>query len=129
MLRAKLRHLARWNDDRRVAAGRYDELLADVPGVVLPVTAEGNEHVWHLYVIRVARRDEVLRSLNEAGVGAGIHYPVPIHLQGAFGDLGNGTGDFPIAEAAATEILSLPLFPQITASQQEYVVSRLRAAL
>jgi dTDP-4-amino-4,6-dideoxygalactose transaminase len=97
--------------------------------VTLPETLPGNEHVWHLYVIRVPRRDEVLRKLNAAGIGAGIHYPIPIHLQGAFGHLGQGPGAFPVAEAAAGEILSLPLFPQITPQQQERVAGELRKAI
>jgi dTDP-4-amino-4,6-dideoxygalactose transaminase len=82
-----------------------------------------------LYVVRVPDRDAVVRSLNEQGIGAGIHYPVPIHLQGAFADLGHGRGDFPVAERAAEEILSLPLFAEITPAQQEHVVDRLLAAL
>lgn len=129
VLRAKLRHLAQWNEARRTAARRYDELLAGVDQVTRPVTAPGNQHVWHLYVIRVPNRDDVVRSLNEQGVGAGIHYPVPVHLQGAFADLGHRRGDFPVAEKAADEILSLPLFAEITPSQQEHVVQSLLAAL
>jgi dTDP-4-amino-4,6-dideoxygalactose transaminase len=129
VLTAKLRRLAAWNDARRAAARRYDALLADVGGVGRPSTLPGNEHVWHLYVVRVPRRDDVLRKLNAAGIGAGIHYPVPIHLQGAFAGLGHQRGDFPVAEAAADEILSLPLYPHITAAQQERVVEALRAAL
>jgi dTDP-4-amino-4,6-dideoxygalactose transaminase len=129
VLAAKLRRLAAWNDARRAAAERYDVLLAGVAGVIRPSTLPGNEHVWHLYVVRVRRRDNVLRKLNEAGIGAGIHYPVPIHLQGAFTGLGHRRGDFPVAEAAADEILSLPLYPHITAAQQERVVDALRAAL
>ena len=114
VLRAKLARLAAWNATRRAAAARYDELLAGVPGVVRPRTAPGNEHVWHLYVVRVPRRDLVLRRLLAAGIGAGVHYPLPIHLQGALRALGHGRGDFPCAERAAAEVLSLPIFPQIT---------------
>ena len=129
VLQAKLRRLAAWNEARRDAARRYHALLAELPGVTLPATLPGNEHVWHLYVVRVPRRDEVLRRLHEAGVGAGVHYPVPIHLQGAFANLGHRPGDFPEAEAAAAEVLSLPLFPQITAAQQERVAGTLAKAL
>lgn len=129
VLNAKLKRLEGWNDQRRQAARRYHELLADLPGVTLPGTLEGNEHIWHLYVIRVPNRDEVLKKLHAAGIGAGIHYPVPIHLQGAFAHLGHGRGDFPVAEKAADEILSLPLFPEITADQQQRVAEALRAAL
>jgi len=129
VLLAKLRRLAGWNDRRRVAGARYSELLADIPGVRLPLTLEGNVDVWHLYVIRVQERDKVLASLHEGGVGAGIHYPYPVHLTGAYADLGLGEGSFPVAEAAASQILSLPLFPHITEVQQQHVVDVLRAAL
>ena len=129
VLFAKLKRLAQWNEQRRAAAARYDMLLANVPGVRLPKTLAGNEHVWHLYVVRVANRDVVVRVLNEMGVGAGIHYPTPIHLQGAFKHLGHRPGDFPRAEKAASEILSLPMFAEITAEQQEKVVATLKQAL
>jgi dTDP-4-amino-4,6-dideoxygalactose transaminase len=129
VLKAKLRHLAKWNEARREAARRYDDLLAGVSGVTPPRTLPGNEHVHHLYVVRVPRRDEVLRLLNDDGVGAGIHYPVPIHLQGAFKHLGLAEGSFPVAERAAKEILSLPLSPEITPEQQTRVVDSLRRAL
>ena len=128
VLRAKLRHLARWNEARRVAARRYDELLQDVPFVQRPSTMPGNAHIFHLYIVRVAHRDHVLKALHDAGVGAGVHYPVPMHLQGAFRSLGHKEGDFPVAEQAAKEILSLPLYPQITVEQQERVVAALKRA-
>ncbi|GAA4434463.1 DegT/DnrJ/EryC1/StrS family aminotransferase [Phytohabitans houttuyneae] len=128
VLRAKLTRLARWNEARRAAAARYHELL-DGLDVVRPATLDGNEHVWHIYCVRVPRRDEVLAKLNAAGVGAGIHYPVPVHRTGAFAGLGLGDGAFPHAERAAGEILSLPIFPQITADQQDAVVRELAAAL
>ncbi len=129
VLRARLRRLAAGNEARRQAAGRYSELLADVPGVTLPMTAPGNEHVWHLYVIRVPRRDHVLQCLHDEGIQAGIHYPVPVHLQPAFRQLGYGPGDFPVAEAAAGQLLSLPLYPQLTEEQQLRVVDAVRRAL
>ncbi|HEY6290141.1 MAG TPA: DegT/DnrJ/EryC1/StrS family aminotransferase, partial [Terriglobia bacterium] len=129
VLRAKLSRLASSNAARRQAAGRYAELLQDVPGVILPKTAPGNEHVWHLYVVRVPRRDDVLRRLQDNGIQAAIHYPVPIHLQPAFRYLGFGPGDFPVAEAAAKQLLSLPLYPHITEQQQVRVARALRAAL
>ncbi|WTW97076.1 DegT/DnrJ/EryC1/StrS family aminotransferase [Streptomycetaceae bacterium NBC_01309] len=129
VLRAKLRRLADWNTARRAAAARYDALLADFADVRLPRTAPGNVHVWHLYAVRVPRRDEVLAELNEAGIGAGIHYPVPVHLQPAFRELGHAPGDFPVAERAAGEILTLPLFPQITEEQQVRVAEALGKAL
>lgn len=129
VLSAKLKRLARWNEQRRAAARRYDDLLAGITGIGLPETMLGNEHVWHLYVVRVPRRDDVLKKLQAAGVGAGIHYPIPVHLQGAFRDLGHKAGDFPVTETAANEILSLPMFAEITAEQQERVAAELRKAL
>jgi dTDP-4-amino-4,6-dideoxygalactose transaminase len=129
VLAAKLRRLETWNAARRRAAARYDELLAGLPDVETPRTLPGNEHVWHLYVVRVPRRDEVLAKLNADGIGAGIHYPTPLHLHGAVRHLGYREGDFPQAEKAAAEILSLPLYPHLTDAQQDRVVDRLRAAL
>jgi dTDP-4-amino-4,6-dideoxygalactose transaminase len=129
VLRAKLARLEGWNAERRAAADRYAELLGDHPGIGLPATLPGNEHVWHLYVVRVARRDTVLAGLHAAKIGAGIHYPNPVHLLGAYADLGHRPGDFPVAEAAAAEILTLPLFPGITEAQQERVAAELLAAV
>jgi len=126
VLSAKLRRLEGWNTDRRAAAARYDELLAEVDGVVRPVVADGNLPVWHLYVVRVPRRDEVLAALHAVGIGAGIHYPTPLHLTGAFEHLGLRKGSFPVAERTAGELLSLPLFPEITEQQQQRVVAALR---
>lgn len=118
VLRAKLRRLDKWNDLRRAAADRYAELLADVPGVRLPAVRPGNSDAWHLYVIRVEERDLVLAQLGEAGVGAAIHYPTPVHLTAAYADLGYRRGEFPIAERAAEQIMSLPMFPHLTEEQQ-----------
>jgi dTDP-4-amino-4,6-dideoxygalactose transaminase len=129
VLSAKLRRLAGWNAARRAAAGRYDALLSGVADVIRPCVLDGNEHVWHLYVIRVPDRDKVIKELHAADIGAGIHYPIPIHLSPAFSGLGYTEGAFPVAERAAREILSLPLFPEITPVQQERVVSVLTAAL
>ncbi len=131
VLRAKLLRLADGNTRRRAAAARYDDLLAGLD-VVRPVTLAGNEHVWHIYCIQVpgdktgARRDEVVARLNADGVGAAIHYPLPVHRTGAFAALG---GSFPNAEATAPQIMSLPIFPQITPSQQAQVVEKLTEAL
>lgn len=128
-LRAKLARLNRWNDLRRRAAREYGELLADVPGVRLPEVAPGNEDVWHLYVVRVGERDRVLAELGAAGIGAGIHYPTPIHLTGAYASLGLGPGSFPVAERAARQILSLPMYPHLRQSDLEAVAEALRAAV
>lgn len=129
VLSAKLKRLDAWNEARRQAAARYDELLSGIEGVERPLTLPGNEHVWHLYVVRVPRRDKVLKKLNAEGIGAGIHYPVPLHLHGALDFLGYREGSFPEAERAAAEILSLPMYPHLTAEQQERVADALRKAL
>lgn len=129
VLSAKLRRLAGWNAARRAAAARYDTLLADLDEVARPRTLEGNEHVWHLYVVRVPDRDRVLKELQAAGIGAGIHYPVPIHLTEAFGGLGLAEGAFPVTEQASGELLSLPLFAEITDGQQKRVAAALKSAL
>jgi dTDP-4-amino-4,6-dideoxygalactose transaminase len=129
VLSAKLRRLDGWNDDRRKAAERYHELLGALPSVVRPVVADGNEPVWHLYTVLVPERDRVLRTLHEAGIGAGIHYPTPIHLTTAFAGLGHLAGAFPNTELRARRQLSLPIFPEITAAQQERVVDVLAGAL
>ncbi len=128
VLRAKLRRLAAWNEARRAAAARYDSLLAGLEKVRRPCTAAGNEHVWHLYVVRVDDRDRVLDDLHAAGIGAGIHYPRPIHRTEAFSFLGYANGAFPVAEASASQLLTLPLYPHITPAQQERVVEALAEA-
>lgn len=129
VLSAKLKRLAVWNLQRRKAAEYYQHLLDGTPGVELPEQRLDNYHVWHLFVVRVAERDRVLGELNEAGIGAGIHYPVPVHLQGAFAYLEHGIGSFPEAEAAAGQILSLPLYPHISPAQQEFVAEQLKKAV
>lgn len=129
VLAAKLRRLDGWNAARRAAAARYTALLDGVAGVRTPVSAPGNEDVWHLYVVQVDDRDRVLAALHAAGIGAGVHYPVPVHLTGAYRHLGLGPGSCPVAEAAAGRILSLPLHPHLTAAQQERVVGVLADAV
>ena len=124
-LRAKLARLEKWNGFRRDAAERYAAMLEGVAGVRLPGTAPGNEHVWHLYVVRVAERDRVQRHLAGVGVGTGVHYPTPVHLTRAYAHLGLGPGSFPVAEEAASRILSLPMHPHLTEAQQQHVVEAL----
>lgn len=128
VLSAKLRRLDEWNDGRRLAAKRYDALLAGVADVVTPVVDAGNEPVWHLYVVQVPDRDRVLSELHDGGIGAGIHYPTPLHLTGAFAHCGTA-GAFPVAERLSERILSLPIFPEISAEQQERVVEVLSVAV
>lgn len=129
VLLAKLRRLAEWNALRAVAAQRYIEMLADVPEVRLPCVLEGNEHVWHLFVIRVPNRDEVVARLRDLGIEVGMHYPLPLHLQGAMRRYGHRAGDFPVAERWAQEVVSLPLYPGIDEATQERVVDGLLHAL
>lgn len=129
ILSIKLAVLDAWNDERRNAAKRYTDLLADLPGVVRPEVADGNEHVWHLYVIQVPDRDRIVGELNAAGIGAGLHYPAAVHQLPAFSYLGHGPGSFPVAERLGTRILTLPIFPGITEDQQDRVVAALAAAL
>jgi dTDP-4-amino-4,6-dideoxygalactose transaminase len=129
VLRAKLRRLREWNVERQEAAALYDLLLGEVPGLRVPATFPGNEHVWHLYVVRVSGRDQVLKSLRDQGIGASVHYPVPVHLTPAMSRFGRGRGSLPVCERAARQILSLPIFPGITVRQQERVAATLRAAM
>jgi dTDP-4-amino-4,6-dideoxygalactose transaminase len=111
LLRVKLRHLDVWNEARRDCAEWYRLLLS--AAVVTPVVADYAEPVWHLYVVQVDDREEMQRYLDERGIGTGIHYPIPVHLQSAYRDLGYLRGDFPIAEQTAENILSLPMYPEL----------------
>lgn len=127
VLRVKLRHLGAWNTARREHARSYRNLLAEGP-IAPPVEAPGALHTYHLYVVRVRERERVQAAIAAAGVSTGVHYPIPIHLQEAMSDLGHKVGDFPQTEAAAKEILSLPMFPELTGRQIERVVESLLAA-
>ena len=121
VLRIKLRHLERANEARRAHAAAYNELLANIPEITLPTEAPFARHVYHVYAIRTADRDELMKSLGAAGIGCGIHYPVPVHLQEAYQSLGYTTGSFPVAERMALEFVSLPMYPELTRSQIELV--------
>jgi dTDP-4-amino-4,6-dideoxygalactose transaminase len=126
-LSVKLRHLPKWNEARRALAHRYHELFGDVSeGMVLPREATWTKGVYHLYVVRVNDREALQAHLAEAGIATGIHYPIPLHLQKAYEGLGYKKGDFPVTERIAAEIVSLPMFPQLTRPQQEEVVSKTR---
>jgi dTDP-4-amino-4,6-dideoxygalactose transaminase len=120
VLRAKLRHLAAWNDARRAHAAQYNALLAGLP-VITPVECPGNRHVYHLYVVRVADRDRMQAYLKENNIASGIHYPVPIHLQQAMRDLGYHSGDLPVTERTVGEIISLPMYAELTDGQIDEV--------
>jgi dTDP-4-amino-4,6-dideoxygalactose transaminase len=126
ILQAKLAHLSKWNALRRDRAAEYYRLLASDDTVILPYEPSWSRAVYHLYVIRTSHREKMMNHLKETGIGTGIHYPIPLHLQKAYAFLNYSLGDFPIAECAATEILSLPMFPQLTAEQQARVVEASR---
>lgn len=124
-LSVKLRHLGNWNKSRRELAHRYHELFADGKGSInVPREAPWTKGVYHLYVVRVQDREALQAHLAEAGIGTGIHYPIPLHLQKAYAHLGHQKGDFPVTERVATEIVSLPMFPQLTSDQQKEVASK-----
>jgi dTDP-4-amino-4,6-dideoxygalactose transaminase len=120
VLRVKLRHLERWTEARRSAAARYDALFAD-RGVATPWAGADSRHVYHLYVVRSSNRQAWQDILTAQGIQTGIHYPTPVHLLPAFADLGYRAGQFPHSENAANEVLSLPMFPELTAAQGEEV--------
>jgi dTDP-4-amino-4,6-dideoxygalactose transaminase len=123
VLRAKLPHLEAWNSQRRANAAHYTQLLSQVEAVLPPFAAEYAEHVFHLYVLRVPERDRLAAFLHDRGIGAGIHYPVPCHLQPALAYLGYRPGDLPVTESLAGEVISLPMYPELTAEQRAYVVA------
>ncbi|HEY2165425.1 MAG TPA: DegT/DnrJ/EryC1/StrS family aminotransferase [Gemmatimonadaceae bacterium] len=125
-LRVKLRHLEDWNDARGERAQLYGQLLAGSAEVALPYVPSWSKPVFHLYVIQVADRERLQRALGEAGIGTGIHYPIPLHLQKAYDHLGCLKGSFPVSEAAAVRQLSLPMFPTLTADAQRLVAERIR---
>jgi dTDP-4-amino-4,6-dideoxygalactose transaminase len=132
VLTVKLKYIGAWNETRRELAARYGRLflragLAEsgpypANGLVLPHEAHGAKHVWHQYVIRVARRDALREFLTARGIGSEIYYPVPLHKQEALKGLGYGEGDFPEAERAAREVLALPIFPELREDEQNAVV-------
>ena len=124
ILRVKLGHLAKWNEQRRERARVYDELFGDTERtVILPHVPSWSRPVYHLYVVRVPDRERVQQDLTAATIGTGIHYPIPLHLLKAYEALGFRAGDFPVAEQAASHVLSLPMFPGLSAQQQERVVT------
>ncbi|GAC1675333.1 MAG: DegT/DnrJ/EryC1/StrS family aminotransferase [Candidatus Acidiferrum sp.] len=126
-LTVKLRHLAKWNESRRNLAHRYHELFADIKdGLKLPIEAKWTRGVYHLYVVRTQDREAFQAFLAEAGIGTGIHYPIPLHQQKAYKHLGYETGAFPVTERVAKEIVSLPMFPQLSQGQQDEVVAKVK---
>jgi dTDP-4-amino-4,6-dideoxygalactose transaminase len=127
VLRIKLRQLEAWNTARRAVAARYDRGLAGLP-LALPIVRPGVEHVYHQYVVRSPRRAAVLEALAARGIGTGIHYPTPLHLQPGFATLGYRPGSLPVSEAAAGEVFSLPMSPYLSDAQVDEVIAAVRAA-
>ena len=125
VLEVKLAHLPDWTERRRQVAALYDELLAG-SGIDTPQPPRGLEHVYHVYAIRTAGRERLRLGLEKAGVATGMHYPCPVHLQPAYVDLGYCAGDFPVSERLAAELLSLPVYPELTPEQQRHICDTLR---
>jgi dTDP-4-amino-4,6-dideoxygalactose transaminase len=121
ILHIKLKHLEEWNEKRRALGKEYARLFAGVEGVILPHEASWSKAVYHLYVVRVKEREKLQANLAASGIGTGIHYPIPLHQQKAYQRLGYKTGDFPVAERVAPEIVSLPMFPQLSFEQARQV--------
>jgi dTDP-3-amino-3,4,6-trideoxy-alpha-D-glucose transaminase len=126
VLRVKLRYLEQWNVRRRALAARYDEGLRDC-GLILPHAAPDREHVYHLYVVRTPQRDALQQHLKANGIGTLIHYPTPVHLQPAYAELGLRRGTLPLSEQIADEVLSLPLYPEMSDAQQDIVISAIQS--
>ncbi|MCU0570290.1 MAG: DegT/DnrJ/EryC1/StrS family aminotransferase [Oculatellaceae cyanobacterium Prado106] len=137
ILSIKLGYLDAWNAQRQAIAHRYSEYLRHLPGIVAPQTLADREHVWHQYTIRVLseagesqnRRDAVRQKLQEQGVGSMVYYPIPLHLQPVYADLGYGSGHLPVAEQLGREVLSLPMFPELSQIQQDQVIYALKDSL
>ncbi|HUU97144.1 MAG TPA: DegT/DnrJ/EryC1/StrS family aminotransferase, partial [Phycisphaerae bacterium] len=130
ILTVKLKHLDAWNVQRRGRAARYTQLLEDaglVPERVRPPREILGSHVYHQYVIRAQRRDELTEHLKARKIGCGVYYPVPLHLQECFAQAGGKPGDFPESEKAAAEVLALPIYPELTDGQQDAVVAAIAA--
>jgi dTDP-4-amino-4,6-dideoxygalactose transaminase len=128
VLGVKLTYLDAWNEARRSHAARYAALLGGSPAVT-PHERSGSRHVYHVYAVRVPQRDSWRQRLTEAGIQTGVHYPVPVHLQAAYRDLGYSAGDFPVSERLAGDVLSLPIFPEMTSGQIDTVARLFRAAV
>jgi dTDP-4-amino-4,6-dideoxygalactose transaminase len=129
ILRFKLDHLSGWNEKRRTLAHSYGEILAGVAGVSLPIEPSWSRAIYHLYVVRVRERQEMQNSLKASGIGTGIHYPIPLHLQRAYRHLGYCSGAFPVCEKTSLEILSLPMYPQLAVCDQQKVAQVLKECL
>lgn len=128
ILRVRLRHLEGWNEERRIVAGRYMMLFGEkglLDFITPPAELPGGRHVYHQYVVRAKRRDELMKYLAERGITTRVYYPLPLHLQHCFANLGYKKGDFPVAEALADDVLALPMFPELLPEEQERIVSEI----
>jgi dTDP-4-amino-4,6-dideoxygalactose transaminase len=126
ILNAKLKHLSHWNEARRKNAKKYTQLLSEIDGIAIPQEAGYARHIYHIYALRVPNRDELISCLAEKGISCGIHYPVPIHLQSAYRSLGLENGRFKVTEKCASELLSLPMYAELTDEQIEYVADEIK---
>jgi dTDP-4-amino-4,6-dideoxygalactose transaminase len=126
ILATKLPHLDRWAARRRENACRYEGILSDVPEVMAPKVLPGNYHVYNQFTLRVRRRDELRGFLSERGIGTGIYYPVPLHLQECFASLGGRVGNLPVSETLAEQVLSLPIFPELEDAAIDFVGGSIR---
>lgn len=129
VLAAKLKRLDEWNKKRNKIAAIYSDLLKDIDNVVCPIIKEDRTHVFQTFAVRVKNRDKVLEAMKKKGIGVLVHYPIPVHLQGAYSEMGYKKGDIPVSEKIADEILSLPMFPHMKIEQVEYVCGSLREIL
>ena len=129
VLGVKLKYLAIWNEARRRNAQKYRELLSGIDGVILPREMDYARHVYHIFAVRVRNRSDFMTELTEKGIGCGIHYPIPVHLQNAYAFLGKGAKSFPVTEECADDIVSLPMSPELTGEQIEYVADTIKRFL
>lgn len=126
VLNVKMKHIEKWTEMRRTDAERYNIRLGEIEQVITPSELAGVKHVYHLYVVRVKDRDKLQMFLIENGIGTGLHYPIPLHITQAYAYLGYKKGDFPVAEKLANEILSLPMYPELTEEQIDYVCEKIK---
>jgi dTDP-4-amino-4,6-dideoxygalactose transaminase len=127
VLLAKLPHLAAWSAARRARAERYSQALAGLGGVCPPRTDPLNEHIFHQYTLRAERRDDLVTHLRQRGIGCAIYYPLGLHLQPCFRELGYRPGSLPVTEAATASVVSLPIYPELSDAQQDAVIAAVRA--
>ena len=127
VLNVKMKYIGEWTEMRRTNAEKYNVLLGEIEQVITPSELEGVKHVYHLYVVRVKDREKLQNFLKENEIATGLHYPIPLHLTQAYAFLGYKKGDFPVAEKLANEILSLPMYPELTEEQIEYVCEKIKA--